>query len=55
MNKEDEDKEIERLNSKGHSIVKVECNKCKKPFETVVANVRKDFALKNDIFYCGEC
>ena len=43
------------LNSKGHSIVKVNCAKCDTEHEAVIENVRKDDALKHDTFFCGEC
>ena len=44
---------LKKLNSKGHSIVKVKCAYCKKTFETIVPNVDKKRALKNDVFFCG--
>ena len=52
--KKAEEQETEWLNSKGHSSVKVKCAGCKKEFETVIENVRKDYALKHDTFYCSE-
>lgn len=45
----------EWLNSKGFSIVKVKCAGCGKAYEEVAENVRKKEALKNDVFFCGNC
>lgn len=46
---------IKWLNSKGHSIVTVKCGKCGKEHETVIENVDKERALKEDKFLCGDC
>ncbi len=50
----EEEKELKWLNSKGHSIVKVKCAYCGNKFETVIQNVDRKRALKNDIFLCSD-
>ena len=46
---------IKWLNSKGHLVVEVSCDKCGKKHDAVVQNVRKKQALENDTFFCQEC
>ncbi|MBU0459182.1 MAG: hypothetical protein KJ771_00070 [Nanoarchaeota archaeon] len=48
-------KELNYLNSKGHTGISVKCTKCKKQFRTIIETVRKNEALKKDTFICEEC